>query len=396
MNDNLGPGGLNQNMQDFFADDKSETKRSTFGGHIGVAILHLIMVSYALYSAYHGIHATATYRAAEGLGAAAGIVGILTNEAFLLGLYAAYFFGRIIGDAQTKITYAAFGITFTMTLLGIVGDSQTQAGLTPPAWLRSYLTWGLPISVGVTALMAILVLATDPAVQRLIREKLKRNDFEEKKHIAHMKGQDAKLQIAQDSANVQLNTLAMINQVVNAAYRTPTVQAYIQQTAIDALPDILRGAGVMVPYGTVIEGYAIQPPAPTGDTGDDHPPPAAPTRRSLFNRLLNRDEPAQPAAVQSQTGLTAEQVLEYLNDNPDLLHQVRRVGNSTHDAPRHDAAESTTPAAGQGAPNPIPSSLAGLTPAELAQFIADLETLRQMQAATTPNGAGNNGLHPNG
>ena len=257
MDDN---NSLANDVQDFFTDDVTTTSDAVIG-RLGVGLLHFVAFLFGIYSLYHGLHATAAYRAATGLGMAAGAVGIAANELVLAGLYIAYFHGMIIGDFQKIAAAFTAGLGFIICCLGIVGDSLLQAGLELPSWLSTYMRFGLPNSPAIMALGAVIVLASHPAIARRIKAAVKREDFLEKKHGRQMTAQDARLGAITSLANVQLNAITMAGRYAADAYRTVDVQAYIQQAAIDNLPDILRGAGVFIPYGTVIEGTTVNPPA---------------------------------------------------------------------------------------------------------------------------------------
>ena len=282
-------GGITENLQDFFAANSDEAKGGVLGGFSAV-LLHLIMVAFTIYSGYHGIHASAHYRAAAGLGAAAGVIGILIIETTLIGIYLGYFYRRITGDAQKALAGVTFGIGFLFACLGIVGDSQMQAGIEVSSWLSSYLAWGLPVAPAIMALGAAAVLATEPRLLRLIRLTFKHEEYEEKRTRFQEQHADARRAIAQSTANVQLNTMLMTNAYVLAAWKTPEVQAYIQASAVENVPDILRQVGVNVPYDAplVIEGQvaplpAEQPAAPPATAS-----PAAAPGNSLADRVRAR------------------------------------------------------------------------------------------------------------
>lgn len=302
MNDDLN-SGLNGNMRDFFADDGSSAKTPIMGG-IGALILHLVVIALLIYSGYHGIHASARYREAQGLGNVAGIVGILIIEFVLLGIYLAYFYRRITGDGQKYAAAATFGIGVAFSALGIVGDSLLQADIPLPSWLGTYLTFGLPIAPVIMGIGAAAVLATEPKLNRQIKAVLKQEDAAEKRHTARMKAEDAKLKVAQSAANLQLNTLQMTAEYAHAAYRAPEVQQAIQAAALANLPELLRGAGVMLPYGTVIEGQTIDPLPPVQATDAT---PRAP-RPSWRDRVFGRPATAQTAPQDAQPSPEAHSV----------------------------------------------------------------------------------------
>lgn len=352
MNDDLN-SGLNGNMRDFFADDGSDAKTPLLGG-VGAFILHTVVIALLVYSGYHGIHASARYRESQGLGNAAGIVGILIIELVMLGIYLAYFYRRITGDGQKYAAGATFGVGVILISMGIVGDSLLQADIALPAWLDTYLMFGLPIAPVIMSIGAAVVMATEPKLIRQIKATLKGEDAAEKRHNARMKAEDAKLKVAQSAANLQLNTLQMTAEYAHAAYRAPEVQRAIQAAALANLPELLRGAGVMLPYGTVIEGQTIDPLPPVQATPDT--PSAA--RPSWRDRVFGRPAAAQTAPQEAQPAQEAHSV--DAATVAAVLAAIQRgeivvpvaMSNSTH-APHATAA----PQPGQGGNGPTAKPL---------------------------------------
>ena len=335
---------LTSGLKDFFAEDTGSGKgASGVIGGIGVWILHLVVFAFAFYSGYHGISATARYHADNGLGMAAGIGGIVVIEVVLIGLYLAYFNRRITGDKQKVAAAATAGLGFVLSCLGIVGDSQMQAGMEVSRWLSVYLTWGLPIAPAFMALGAAVVMATEPKHLRLMSQAVKHEDFEEKRHAKIMAKKGAELQVAQDLANVQLNAREQAGRYVLAAYRSPDVQRYVQAAALANLPELMRSIGVDLPYGTVIEGQTIAPlPSMPVDEPQEEPP-AAP---SWLDRLPWRKSATEPTPTQPAQPPAAAPTVD-----PALIAAViAALGNSTHDTARHEpvAIPLAQPAAGQG------------------------------------------------
>jgi hypothetical protein len=349
---------LTSGLQDFFAnEDKTGHGGGVIGG-LGAKILHLVVFAFAIYSGYHGISATARYHASGGLGMMAGIIGILVIEAVLIGLYLAYFSGRITGDQQKFAAAATALLGFTLSCLGIIGDSQMQAGMAVSPWLSTYLTWGLPIAPALMALGAAVVVGTEPKHLRLMAEAVQHEEFEETKHTKRLAKKTAELTVAQDLANIQLNTRAQAARYILAAYRSPEVQDHIQRAAMANLPELLRSVGVDLPYASVIEGQAIDlPPLAAADPEAAAPPAEHP--RSWIDALRDRLSGAVP------------------DTNP--------IGNSTHDAARHDAATDVG-ATGQGERAPAYQPFAGMTPDELRRLAAELEMARP--SANGQEGAG--------
>lgn len=215
-------------------------------GGVGMWGLHLAAVTFALYSGYHGISATVNYRAAGGLGQVAGIVGIVTIELVLLSLYLSWHNGRITGAAQSIAAGVTGGVGFILACLGIVADSQLQAGVTLSGWLAVYLHWGLPIAPAVMALGALLVHELDPGQLRARRESNERTELEEAKFMAHVAGLRAELEAARTVANMQLNARAAAAKQVAAWYGSDQAQRAITATALQNAPNLLRAIGVDV------------------------------------------------------------------------------------------------------------------------------------------------------
>ena len=215
-------------------------------GGVGMWGLHLAAVTFALYSGYHGISATVYYRAAGGLGQVAGIVGIVTIELVLLSLYLSWHNGRITGAAQSIAAGVTGAVGFTLACLGIVADSQLQAGLELSPWLALYLHWGLPIAPAVMALGALLVHELDPGQLRARRESNERSELEEAKFMAHVAGLRAELEAARIVANMQLNAKSAAAKQVAAWYGSDQAQRAITATALKSAPSLLRSIGVDV------------------------------------------------------------------------------------------------------------------------------------------------------
>lgn len=257
---------LTSGVQDFFSDTGTEVGRSgAVMGGVGAWILHLVVFAFAIYSAYHGISATARYHANSGLGQAAGITGIVVIEVVLIGLYLAFFNRRITGDKQKIAAAATAALGFVLSCMGILGDSQMQAGMALSPWLEAYLVWGLPIAPAFMSLGAAVVMATEPKHLRLMAQSVKDEEFQEKKHTKRLAAKDAELRAAQDLANLQLNGRMQAARYLMAAYRSDQVQQAIERSALANMPELLRAIGVDLPYGTVIEGTAVELPAPVAE-----------------------------------------------------------------------------------------------------------------------------------
>lgn len=233
---------------DYFEDVKpaGPGKSGRVVGGAGMWGLHLAAVAFALYSGYHGISATARYRADSGLGMMAGIVGIVVIELVLMSLYLAWHNGRITGAAQSIAAGVTAAVGFILACLGIVADSQLQAGYELSGWLSAYLTWGLPIAPAVMALGALLTHELAPAQLRARRESNERDEVEELRFTAHIATMRAELEAARTVANMQLNARTSAARQIGAWYGSDAAQRAITATALQNAPGLLRSIGVDV------------------------------------------------------------------------------------------------------------------------------------------------------
>ena len=242
-------------------------------GGVGMWGLHVAALAFAIYSGYHGISATAAYRAGGGLGQAAGIVGIVVIELVLLSLYLSWHNGRITGAGQSIAAGVTAGAGFILACMGIVADSQLQAGIELSAWLSAYLRWGLPIAPALMALGALLTHELAPAQLRARRESVERDSYAETQFMANMARLAAELDAAKTVANMQLNARAAAAKQVAAWYSSDQAQRAITATALQNAPALLRSIGVEVdaaagqgaPVG--LDAGALQAAASTGGAG---------------------------------------------------------------------------------------------------------------------------------
>lgn len=234
--------------KDYFQSepDAGPSQSGQLVGGAGMWGLHLAAVAFAVYSGYHGISATARYRADSGLGMAAGIVGIVVIELVLLSLYAAWHNGKINGAAQSIAAAVTGGVGFILACLGIVADSQLQAGATLSPWLAAYLLWGLPIAPAVMALGALLTHELAPAQLRARRESSENDRLAEARFAAHIATMRAELEAAKTVGNMQLNARAAAARQIASWYGSDAAQQAITATAIQNAPAMLRAVGINV------------------------------------------------------------------------------------------------------------------------------------------------------
>lgn len=274
--------------QDFFQKNVNAEpgEASKFVGGIGSWGLHLAKIAFLIYSGYHGIHATAVYRGDSQLAAAAGIVGIVVIEIVLLSLYLAWHNGKITGGPQMIAAGVTYAIGFVLACLGIVADSQLQAGYPLEGWLVSYLYWGLPIAPAIMALGALLTHELAPSQLRQREQEKEEVAFEKERFAAHMAGKRAELEAAKAITNANLNAKSSAAKQIAAHYQSDEVQSAIRRTALGSVPSLLRAIGVDPSTIPDMNGNGR---LDTGDVAaylEQHPDMAA----RLFSEARRRDE----------------------------------------------------------------------------------------------------------
>lgn len=248
---------------DFFAEETEEKRGGIFGrvsdymGGGGMIGLHLAAVTYGIFSGYHGIHATAAYRAGSGLGMAAGVVGILTIELVIMSLYVAWHGQRITGTAQTIAAGVTGAVGFILSFLAIIADSQLTANVLQSGWLAAYVRWVLPASPAFMAVGAFLVHAFSPEQIAARKQRQAEAETEQLRRDAHIASLRAELDIQKTVTNMQLNSKAATAKLIGQAYTSPDVQAAIEETAAQNVPALLQAIGIYMP-GLPAVGAGVQ------------------------------------------------------------------------------------------------------------------------------------------
>jgi hypothetical protein len=241
----------NQYFQD---DDTGEVSRmGQAAGSIGAWILHFCKVTFLLYSGAHAVNATLNYAGNSDWSKATQIIGIVTLEAVLFGIYLAWHNGKITGSWQSTAAGITYIIGFALACLGIVADSQVNAGLAVKPWLVWYLTWGLPIAPAIMAAGAILTSELAPDKLRQREQSNQKADLESEKFRAALAIQRAELKEAQTLRGMQLASRQAVLQELHKVYTGPEVQRAIASTAVDNAPALLRAAGIHVEDDTPAE-----------------------------------------------------------------------------------------------------------------------------------------------
>lgn len=124
------------------------------------------------------------------------------------------------------------------------------------------------------------------------------------------------------------------------------MQQAIQAAALANLPELLRGAGIMLPYGTVIEGQTVEP-LPASQATASTPQAAHPTFRDrMFGRRPSTAQAAPQDAPQGQADADAiTAAISGMVARGELVIPVAQQSNNTHSA---NAPTQHAPGQGQG------------------------------------------------
>lgn len=243
------------------------------------------------FSAYHGISATATYRAGSFLGILTGTVGIITVEVILLSLILRWHNRDISGTAQRVAALAAMAVGFILSFLAIITDSRLNAGLELTAELSFYLLWILPASPLFMMAMNHIVEELEPGQLWSVRAAEEERRFKETKFTASMAAANAELEAAKAIWNAQLNAKVSAAKQIAVHYQGEDVQRAIRQSALGSVPALLRHIGVDPSAIPDINGNGNLDVGDVAAYLEQHPDLAA----RLFGEARRRDEDAQSA-----------------------------------------------------------------------------------------------------
>ncbi len=246
----------------FFGDDQSEERSGSAlaVGNIGLWILHIVMFTFAIYSGAHGINASLGYAGSSSFAKGAQIIGIVTIEAVLIGIYLSYLNGRITGASQSIVAGITFLLGFTLALTGIVADSQVNSGMDISREIRFYLTWILPIAPGFMSLGALLIHALAPHTLQYRKKDQQRRELEELSFTANLAIERARAEEEISKKGLQLLSRKAVFRELESIYQSAEFREAIKRTAIDKAPELFSEAGILIDRVTIPGGEASNPP----------------------------------------------------------------------------------------------------------------------------------------
>lgn len=246
----------------FFGDDQSEERSgsSLVVGNIGLWLLHLVMLTFAIYSGAHGINASLGYAGSSAFSKIAQVIGIVTIEVVLFGIYLSFLNGRITGAAQSIVAGITFMLGFTLALLGIVADSQVNSGLIVSKEIRFYLTWILPIAPGFMALGALLIHVLSPHTLQYRKRDQQKRDLEDLSFSASLAIERARAEEEISKKGLQLLSRKAVFTELESIYSSAEFREAIKRTAIDRAPELFSEAGILIDRVTLPESTHAKPP----------------------------------------------------------------------------------------------------------------------------------------
>ena len=306
----------------FFEGEDFEQDSGVSGvmGKIGLGLLHFTKITFLVYSGYHGISATLANAGTNEIAKVAQVVGIVTLELTLLGLYISYHNQKITGSAQLLAAVGTYLIGFVMACLGIVADSQLHAGYDMSGWLLAYMQWVLPLSPAIMAFGAGLTHELSPEQKAKRAEARNKADIITINSASRLAMKKAELHRSQQRASMILGAQLSAIEQERAWYNTDTAQRAITAAAMRGAPATLKAAGFDIDVTDLLPANATAEEAAAVKVA----PAPMPINRPVMIR------PVQPAPAEE----VAAEVVAPANNPPTLSNGVIKNGfdniNGTH------------------------------------------------------------------
>ncbi|MFZ2486874.1 MAG: hypothetical protein WAZ19_02030 [Anaerolineae bacterium] len=198
----------------FNIQNKDDGGAGKVAGTIGLWFLHFCKFTLLIYTATHAINASWQYAGSSAPQRAFQIVGIMTVEIALLGIYLAYINGKLSGWAQLIVAFIVYLMGFTIAGLGVIVDSQLNAGILG-GFAEQYLHTGLPVAPLLMGFGAVVIGVLDP----------------NKLQVAEMARKIGHLNRQQFDADIAMKTLDMQNNLATLALQVQGKQALIMEMA---------------------------------------------------------------------------------------------------------------------------------------------------------------------
>ena len=235
---------------DVFADDLVQDESDHMHAAIGlwgITLLHVMKVAFVIYSGAHNIQAAMIATGDNTFALAAQIVGVLVLEVTISALYMAGMAGKITGRLQSVIAAFFWLLGMAMASAGIVADSRLHAGYELGPVLTWYLTTGLFLAPVIMVIGAVLVVFTDPVLSQKIANSRDRAGIQREKVRTAVLVEKAAHKSQRIVHNIRLGAQKQMAIEAKKYYQSEEVQGVLRETAMAALQDVMRQAGIYIP-----------------------------------------------------------------------------------------------------------------------------------------------------
>lgn len=210
-------------------------------------LLHLLKILFVVYSFTHMSHLSLTYAAETQMGVASQFAGIFIVDLVMIGLFVALHNLGITGTVQVYVAYCLWGVAFIISTLGIVADSQINAGLALAPWMVNYVRWVLPAAPAIVSLGLFIIARMDPH-NKLQRElALSQHDSDEADTKLAVAIAGARRKTRETTAAIGILTERHTAENLYGYLMSDDVQRRIRDQAQHNLGNILNQHGVSVP-----------------------------------------------------------------------------------------------------------------------------------------------------
>ena len=235
---------------DAFADDLIQEEGDLSYAAIGlwgITLLHVMKVAFVIYSGAHNIQAAIIATGDNTFALVAQIIGVLVLEVTISALYMAGMAGKITGRLQSVIAAFFWLLGMAMASAGIVADSRLHAGYDLGPILTWYLTTGLFLAPVIMVIGSVLVVFTDPVLSQKIANSRDRAGIEREKVRTAVLVEKAAHKSQRIVHNIRLGAQKQMAIEAKKYYQSEEVQGVLRETAMAALQDVMRQAGIHIP-----------------------------------------------------------------------------------------------------------------------------------------------------
>ena len=213
----------------------------------GITLLHVMKVAFVIYSGAHNIQAAIIATGDNTFALAAQIIGVLVLETTITALYMAGMAGKITGRLQSVIAAFFWLLGMAMASAGIVADSRLHAGYELGPVLTWYLTTGLFLAPVIMVIGSVLVVFTDPVLSQKIANSRDRAGIQREKVRTAVLVEKAAHKSQRIVHNIRLGAQKQMAIEAKKYYQSEDVQGVLRETAMAALQDVMRQAGIHIP-----------------------------------------------------------------------------------------------------------------------------------------------------